>query len=453
MGQSMKRNSLFGLVSLAMASGVGLQPAGAADMTDPEANAQGVVTPNQRVSTGWVESDQDPGILLNQIEARRGVRKGLIPVSPIQPLRDGYKSAMDAIYEAVGLRLGLSFHTVGQYTTNNVQGTPRHGGATDMDFVGTWELFNRGQPTQGAITFGVEGRWDYGPIGPQNLGFASVGTAGGTANSFSAYKPPAFILRNLYYRMGSPEAGWVVRFGKITMDAMLQTNRHLTPNTTFLSNAGTGQFVAGYADSGLGAAGALYFMDKRAYIGGLIGDANGDRFNFGRIYQGDFYKAAEVGLKLFPRTDKASYSKVMVWHTDGTFDGRAINANTGKDGWGMAAVLSQELTADGKTVVVGRYGRSFDGAAIYNNQAALALLRYQPLGKYSFDDDVVGIQFNWIDSASPGTRDEYSIETFYRFPLLPDLDMSLNYQAVINPATTTQFDSAHVFGIRAVTSF
>lgn len=449
----MKRGATGGLILAIAVSGIGQvgSQAVAADIqpdTLPPA-----LTPTERVRTGWVESDQDPGNLLKRIEDNRTPRRGLIPVSPIQPLRDAYSSAMDSIYEAAGLRLGLSFHTVGQYTSNKVQGSPRYGGATDMDFVGTWELFNRGQPTQGAITFGLEGRWDYGPIGPQNLGFASVGAAGGTANSFSAYKPQAFILRNLYYRMGSPEAGWVFRVGKITMDAMLQTNRHLTPNTTFLSNAGTGQFVAGYADSGLGVSGALYFMDKRAYVAGLIGDANGDRFDFGRIYQGDFYKAAEVGLKLFPRTDKASYSKFMVWHTDGTFDGRAINANTGKDGWGMAGVLSQELTADGKTVVVGRYGRSFNGAAIYDNQAAVALLRYQPFGQYSFDDDVIGAQVNWIDSATQGARDEYSVETFYRFPLLPDLDTTLAYQAVINPANTTNFDTAHVFSLRAVTSF
>ncbi|CTQ55336.1 Carbohydrate-selective porin, OprB family [Roseibium album] len=453
MGRSMKQKSLFGLLCLMVASGVGLQFASAADVSEQDPDAQTATNPNQRIAVGWVASDEDPENLLNRIEDNRTPRRGLIPVSPIQPLRDGYSSAMDKIYEAVGLRLGLSFHTVGQYTSNNVQGTPRHGGATDMDFVGTWELFNRGQPTVGAITFGVEGRWDYGPIGPQNIGFVSVGSAGGTANSFSAYKPPAFILRNLYYRMGGQDAGWVFRFGKITMDSMLATNRHITPNTTFLSNAGTGLFSAGFADSGLGAAGALYFADKRAYVSALIGDSNGDRFDFGKIYKGDFYKAAEVGLKLFPRTDKASYSKFLVWHTDGTYNGAPINANTGKDGWGMGVVLSQELTADGNTVVVGRYGRSFDGASIYDNQAALALLRYQPFGKYSFDDDVIGAQFNWIESATPGTRDEYSIETFYRFPLFPDLDTTLAYQAVINPATTTAFDTAHVFSIRAVTSF
>ncbi|MEP3431179.1 MAG: carbohydrate porin [Roseibium sp.] len=424
----------------------------AADTSGQDAEQSAALNPTQRISAGWVESDRDPSVLINQIEARRAPRTGLVPFSPIQPVRDGYIAMTDAIYEAVGLRLGLSFHTAGQYTTNNVQGTARYGGATDMDFVGTWELFNRGTPTQGEIGFGVEGRWDYGLIGPQNIGFSSVASSGGTGNTYSAYFP-AFILRNLYYRMGSAEAGWVFRFGKITTDAMLMTNRHLTPNTTFLSNAGTGMFAAGFADSGPGIAGALYFMDQRAYVSGVLADSNGDRFNFGRLEKGDFYKGAEVGFKIFPRTEKASYSKLLVWHTDGTYNRTGINANTGQSGWGIAGLLSQELTADGKTVIVGRYGKSFDDAAIYDQQAALALLKYQPFGKYSFDDDALGVQLNWIDSATDGARNETSIETFYRFPLFPDLDTTLAYQAVINPANTTAFDSAHVFSIRAVTSF
>ncbi len=414
--------------------------------------AQTVAALRQRGAVGWVESDEDPENQLARIEARRTPQRGLIPFSPIEPLRNGFTSMTDAIYESVHLRLGLSFHTVGQYTTNNVQGTPRHGGATDTDIVGTWELFNRGTPTQGEVFFGVEGRWDYGPIGPQNIGFVSIASAGGTANSFSAYKPQAFILRNLYYRMGSVEAGWVFRAGKITTDAMLMTNRHITPNTTFLSNAGTGLFAAGFPDSALGAAGALYFGD-RAYLGGLIADANGDRFDFGRIYKGDFYKSAEVGFKLFPRTEKASYSKLLIWHTDGTYDGSPINANTGRSGWGFGAVISQELSADGRTVFVGRYGKSFNRAAIYDQQLGLALLHYRPFGQYSFDDDVIGAQFNWIDSSASETRQEYSLEAFYRFPLLPDLDTTLAYQAVIDPAFSTAFDSAHVFSLRLVTSF
>jgi len=402
-------------------------------------------------AAGFADDPEDPANKLKQIENRATQTDGLIPYSPIQPIRDVFTSFKDAVYDATYLKLGLSFHHLFQGASDVVPGAKDDGAATDMDFVGTWELFNRGTPTQGEIGFGLEGRWEYGyGIGPQNLGFANVATSGGTANTFSEYRPN-FIVRNLYYKQGSQEAGWVFRFGKITTDAMLLTNRHITPNTTFLPNAGTGVFAAGFADSGAGIGAAKYFGDNM-YVGGVIADANGNRFDwFGDLDKGDFYKGLEVGLKIAPKTDKASFSKFLLWHTDGTKDGTPINANTGADGWGFAFVLEHELTADGRVVAIGRYGRSFDGAAIYDQQAAVHFLFYQPFGR--FENDVIGTAFNWVDSTFAGTRDEYNWETFYRFPLLPDVDTTLSYQAVFNPAFTRTFDFSSVFSLRLTTSF
>ena len=44
-----------------------------------------------------------------------------------------------------------------------------------------------------------------------------------------------------------------------------------------------------------------------------------------------------------------------------------------------------------------------------------------------------------------GSRDEYNLEVFYRFPLFPGVDTTLSYQSVFNPALNTEFDHAHVF--------
>jgi len=417
------------------------------------ASAQGSpdapVSVNQRMAAGWSDDPDDPGNLLERIRIREMQREGLIPFSPIQPIRDGFTAFKDAVYDATYLKLGLSFHHVFQGASDVLPGTDDFATSTDVDFVGAWELFNRGEPTQGQLFFGVEGRWDYGTIGPQNIGFASMGTAGGTANSFADYDP-TFILRNLYYKQGGPEAGWVFRFGKITPDQMLLTSRHTTPNTTYLSNAGTGVFAAGFADSGLGIAGN-WFINDYVSLGGLISDANANRFDWGDIGAGDFYKAVELGLKIAPVTDKAGYSKFLLWHTDGTKNGTPINANTGASGWGFGIVAEQELTQDGRLVIVGRYGRSFDGASIYDQQAGVHLLLYEPFGR--FENDVIGTAFNWIDSTFAGTRDEYNWETFYRFPLLPDVDTTLHYQAVFDPAFQTVFDFSSVFSLRMTTSF
>lgn len=400
-------------------------------------------------NTNAVDGEEDTKTQLGVIDRRTQVRTGLFR-SPLQPFRDSVRAWKDGVYRNTGLKLGFSFHTVYQYADDVLPGRDDDGIATDFDFVGTWEVLNRGTPTQGQFFFGIEGRWNYGTTGPQTIGFANIGAAGGSANSFEQYTP-RFILRNLYWEQGSPEAGWEYRLGKITIDSILGTSRHLTPNTTFLSNAGTGLFVNAYADSALGAVGTYYFNDAQGYVRAAAVDANGNRFDFGDLQEGDFYTALELGYKLFPRTEKAGYSKLTIWNTDGTSDGSPINANTGSDGWGWSALIEQELDKDGDIFFVGRWGSSYDDAAIYDNQASAALLFYKPFGW--FDSDVIGMQYNYIDPVGEGTRIEESYELFYRFPLFPEVETTIAYQYINNPGNTRDIDSANVFSLRLVTSF
>jgi hypothetical protein len=43
---------------------------------------------------------------------------------------------------------------------------------------------------------------------------------------------------------------------------------------------------------------------------------------------------------------------------------------------------------------------------------------------------VFGTALNWVDSAIAGTRDEYNLEVFYRFPIIPKLDLTASYQGL-----------------------
>ncbi len=398
---------------------------------------------------GFADSLQDPKNILEHAAVRAKKMHGLIPFSPLQPFRDRFRSLNERLSRTAHMKFGLAFHHLFQGASKVRPLTADSGTTTDHDFTGRWAVVHRGLPTQGEFLFGVEGRWDYDTVGPQDIGFGSIGTAGGTANTYSAYTP-TFILRNLYYRQGGEEAGWVFRLGKITVDAIFLSNRHISPNATFLPNAGTGVFAAGFADSGLGMVGALYLND-RAYIAAGVTDANGDRFNWGDPGAGDYYKGVEFGVKIAPLTAKAGFSKFFLWHTDGTKDGKPINGQTGNQGWGFAIVAEQELSYDGRWVLVGRYGRSYKKAAIYDQQAGVHLLFYDPFGRLT--DDLIGTAFNWIDSSAEKTRDEYNWETFYRFPLLPDVDATLSYQAIFDPAFETRFNFSSAYSLRLTTSF
>jgi hypothetical protein len=417
------------------------------------ASAQTAAAASDGNQGGGISSDpEDPGNLLQDIQQRAAQTEALFPVSPLGRLRDHTDRAKQRIYEATGIKLGLTLNNLGQGLSQALPGEANSGLTTDMDFVAKWELIDRGKPTHGGFYFQLEGRWDYGTTGPQDLGFVSLASAGGTANAFSAYTPEAFLVRNLYWQHGSKDAGWAYRIGKITPDAILLTSSHISPTTTFLPNVGTGVFGDGLPDSGLGVVGG-WFPNDRIFVAGLVSDANADRFNFGDIGAGDYYKAVEVGVKIAPRTKKAGYSKFDLWHTDGTKDGLPINASTGREGWGFATKLEQELTDDGRAVGVFRYGRSYDGSAIYKQQAGLSLLFYDPSDPIGIQNDLVGVAFNWVDSVVVGSRDEYNFEAFYRFPMFPHVDATLSYQSVIHPALTTAIDHASAFSFRLRTTY
>lgn len=395
-------------------------------------------------------SPDDPQNNLDDIRDRRARRESLFRVSPLKFLHDATGKAEDALYEASHLQLGLSLNHLFQWFSDVIPGTKDYGTTTVGQLDGSWELVNIGKPTQGILYFRIEGRWDYGTTGPQDLGFGSVGSAGGTANTYSEYIP-AFLLRNLYWQQGGTKSKWAIRAGKFSTDATLATSRHISPATTFLPHAGTGLFVSGYCDSGLGIVGAWHF-NERLKIFGLIADANGNRYDWGDIGAGDFYTAVEFGAKIAPRTEKAGFWKFTLWHSDGTKDGKGINASNGQEGWGMTVKLENELTDDGRLVGVLRWGKSYR-AAIYDDQAAAHLLFYDPFGPARLMNDLVGVALNWVNSASEGTRNEYNLEIFYRFPLFPGLDTRLSYQSVFNPASTREFDQSSAFSIGLRTVF
>jgi len=120
----------------------------------------------------------------------------------------------------------------------------------------------------------------------------------------------------------------------------------------------------------------------------------------------------------------------------------------GPSGWGYYLMHQQEMTADGRAIGILRYGKSFDDAAVYEEQAAAHFLLYEPRLFTRIRNDVIGVAFNWARAPLEGTRIEKNIELFYRLPLFPDVDTTLSYQSVIDPALTREVDHASVVSLR-----
>lgn len=398
-----------------------------------------------------LDNPNEPSNLLPRIEERGTQKDSLFAVSPLGRLRDGTAQAKQDLYDATSLKLGFAITHLFQWISEALPGEDTSGTATTTDLVGAWHLINKGEPTLGQVVAHVQGRWDYGTTGPEELGTVSLGSAIGTADTFAAYTP-TFILRNLYWRHGSPEAGWTYRLGKITPDAHLSSSAHLASETTFLPSGGTAPFAIALPDSGLGAVG-IWHLSDRAALAGLVSDANADRFDFGDLDEGDLFKAIEFHLKIAPKTPKAGYSKITFWHTDGTSDGQPANGQLGPDGWGFFLKHEQELTEDGRAIVILRYGKSFDDSAVFERQVGAHFLLYEPRVLSGLKNDLIGVGFNWAQTPISGTRDEHNVEVFYRFPIFPNVDMTLSYQSVFDPALDPDNDQASVFSLRLRTVF
>ena len=452
-----RHSVLISMMFLGLLSGFMVAATSAQDsQTDPEVSQIDAEDPQSgskdNAPRGTLSDDpHDPGEFLSAVQERGAQKESVFRMSPLAGLHETTDKAKEELYDATNLKLGLSLTHLSQWLSESLPGEDTSGSATELDFVTAWELYDQGEPTQGQVFFHLQGRWDYGTTGPEDLAAGSLGSLNGTANSFSAYSP-AFLMRNLYWQQGSQEAGWTYRIGKITPDAILATSAHISAQTAFLSTTGIGSFVNGYADSGLGVVGAWYINDRIKLLG-LFSDANGDRYDFGDINEGDYYKALELGVKIDPRTPKAGYSKVTLWHTDGTQDGLPSNGQLGPDGWGYFLKHEQELTDDGRAIGILKYGQSFEDAAFYEQQAGGYFLLYDPTGLGHLKNDLFGVGYSWAQATETTARDESGLEVFYRFPIYPLVDMTLAYQSVFNPALDPDNDQASVFSIRLRTTF
>ena len=396
---------------------------------------------------------QDPEDIVNQLRLIRQLasrRTAVFSYPPLWRFHERADQAQQNLSETHFIKTGLALNSAFQGISDSLPGTDRFGIATDMDFIVDWQVLNRGEPARGRVYFGLEGRWEYGLPGPTDLA-ASVGSAITTANTYAAYNP-TYIVRNLFWKQGSPEAGWAYRIGHITPDQIFSTSSRLSPITTFLPVAGTGSFANALPDSGLGAV-VGWGPSDRFRVGAGVSDANANRLRWA-AGEGQLYKALEFQGKVLPLTDEGVWSKLTLWHNDGTANGLPVNGMTGREGWGIFIIHEQELTCDGRAVAVFRWGKSFNRSALYEQQVGSHLVLDDPCvpSLEHLADDSCGVALNWVKSSANG-RHEYDFEAFYRFPLFPNTDMSLLYQSIFHPALTRAIDHASAFSLRLTSAY
>jgi porin len=338
-------------------------------------------------------------------------------------------------------RTGLSFgfDNQVQYLGTNSDRTPSDAASNVFRVYGTWTATGRGTPNEGALVFKLENRSAIGSfISTQALG-PSLGYAGVFS---STYSDAGWVLTNLYWRQrfangrGSLVIGHVDTYDYVNVNSLASpwvafTNLEFEQQSTY---AGPGQ--------GLGAAIRWRINNNWLILAGFA-NANADASDPIKSAQklfdtGETFK--HVGISWSPDWDDRFNQSVQLtlWQVDERTDagvpsgrGASLVANARFDAW---TPFFRAGYADGG-------GRSLDRSVSIGTG-------YDARG----GKDLAGLGLNW--GRAPGnSRDQYSLEAFYRYDLNDFVQITPSIQYVVNPANDPTTDDILVGGLRLRVAF
>ena len=199
-------------------------------------------------------------------------------------------------------------------------------------------------------------------------------------------------------------------------------------------------------DAGLGIAGAVY-PTEATYIAAGIHDANGKRTTAGFNTfsgEGEYFTAVELGW--FPNEGEANEGMyhITFWNIDAR-----QNAGRPSDR-GIALTLEQQVGCNGNLVPFLRYANAHRGLNSIRQNLTIGVGIEDVFGQ---NDDVIGIAASWQDPSNGTLRDQYVVETFYRFYITPHAHLTPDVQVVIDPTNAPTKDAVTVFGLRLRTLF
>jgi len=344
------------------------------------------------------------------------------------------------LHDALGLGLGADYNLTTQMLNESPDATAAGGGVFRL--YGHWTPFNRGSPTAGSLVFKVENRHAFGTsLPPQSLGL-TAGYAGVTAATFS---DQGWILSNLYWSQQFFGNAFAFYAGLIDVTDYLDVFGLINVWTEFNNLVfATGSAALPSPSQGLGAA-VRWNVTPNYYILGGLADANGDPHKPLDLFDsffgtGEFFWHAEAGWIGSWATRYSDNIHVSAWKAD-------ERVEAGVDGgWGMAASISHPVGAHWQPFLRGGFA---DGGGTLLARSVSAGSGYQLMER----GDLVGVGANWgrppEELTDGDSRDQYTIEAYYKSYQIPQLEVWPSFQFLINPALLPEKTTLWMVSIRA----
>lgn len=333
-----------------------------------------------------------------------------------------------------GLTYSLEMAFYDQYASRVTAGQKNYG-TYSWRFSGSWRFLHseeRGAVFFDATLLGSPGL-NYDPAAePLTRSVGSISELNG-----NIYPDPA-ALDEVLIKYVSPSRRYGGLIGKLDPSNRFDTNRAANdPFRQFTALALENNLSIPWPDyGGLGAFIHADFGEHHYVMAATGASVVGEPFGFGdEIGDGNLYQFVEIGTRIEVPSLGVGHLRLTPWHS------RA----RGRGGWGVGFNFDQELFHP-DVVSFFRFGIGEPSATPVQTFVSGGVTWLHPWGRVH---DMLGLGIAWANpSPGQGFRNETLIEVFYRFSILPWLQLSPNLQIVQHPANEPATGTVWVPGIR-----
>lgn len=309
---------------------------------------------------------------------------------------------------------------------------------------GAWDLVDEGA---GALVWKFEHRHAYGNTSPFDF---SIGQLGYVGLQEPPFNDSEFRTQNLYWRHRLDGGRSTLIAGILDVTDYVDAFALASPWLHFMNfGFSTGSAAIGLPnDAAVGVAFGSMMTDNIYFVAGIT-DTNGDPSDpfkgFNNFFSdNEYFTSVEIGWTSSHERIIFDNTHVTLWHKD-----KQVAAGA-SSGWGAAFSYSRYLGDNFMPFVRGAYAD--DGGSLLQKSISVGV-GYQT----EAFSGLLGLGLNWgepnEDTFSPGLKDQYAIEAFYRVPVGNNVAVTVDTQLIKDPALNPDESTIWMFNVRARFAF
>lgn len=378
-----------------------------------------------------------------QLEADNQVKEFYfrLPVRVMQPWYDLKKN----VNEKTGIQFGINYTSVFLYSTQVISdGNRNNSSGGILDIQAGWNLVNRkAGKNRGTLFLKINSRHAYGDFtNPMFHGIFESGYYGLPATGFHDYTIRALELN---WQQNLINDRLTIVLGKVDVTNYFNFHGLIVPWQHYLGYGSSVSGTVNWPNQGLGLVAGFKITDK-VYAMGALADVYGDLFEDGKFlsfgenfFDGHMFKAVEVGY--VPSMAERYFKKIslMYWHS-----GAYTSAGDAEVAAGEGLAISSHWFFAERFVPYVRFAFSNGNGenAFYKKDVQIGHgLRFR-------SHDILGTSFSWAETNIPDAKDQMTLEVFYRFNLTEHLEITPDFQLIINPTFNAGHSNLSYLSIR-----